>query len=208
MEEVVTNMSSEEEIVTELQSITAAQLNSWMSRKVQPYLKGQIAEVGNKNNITGGLRRKNKIVAISTSCISENSNNSYDTIISIDMAASIFNPRISLEDYTQLLATDGTFIVLSRVNIALFSESDKALKYWHKFNKSYIKRSLHGYFDIVKIWYFTLIETPDYRFTQETSSFNKSVTKFYISDTESLQRNCLFVLAVADKRKSKKKSNN
>jgi len=195
MEEVQTVTAIQREVSNGIKSITASQFNRWIFKKVQPYLKGRILDSGNSNGSIAGVCMQNNMT-VDTPPI--NQSVCYDTIIALDVDTDITKQSTKPVNFTQLLIPEGTLLLLSPVNIALYSELSKGLEYWHIHNKQLVKQSLKGDFNIIKTRYFSLSDAFTYS-SQQASIYDRLVTRFYISDSEAFQKIGIFVITIAKK---------
>lgn len=102
----------------------------------------------------------------------------------------------NLSSLSNILESEGHLIMFIKLYTALYDETDAGFNYWHKWNKSEIKKKLTAGLEIVKMRYFKVLPAAS---ANENNMFADLVTTFYLDDPL-VSLKGLAVIVIAEKR--------
>ncbi|MGY8814428.1 MAG: class I SAM-dependent methyltransferase [Gammaproteobacteria bacterium] len=176
-------MSTERYSGNELDIFRSAQnWKEYFSSYIKPYLAGHVLEVGAGNGSTtaqligAGVtswtclepdfvlateiaqlitkdEKFNCCEVINGSLSNLNPDNQFDVILYIDVLEHIENDHIEIEHVSTLLKPDGTLVILSPAHQWLYSEFDKSIGHFRRYNKTTLQAAIPSTLNLISIKY-------------------------------------------------------
>lgn len=189
----------------------ADRYNNWIVEQIKPYLGNNVLEVGCGNGnftvflaqecdrVTGidinreyvevakkRLAKQTGITILKEDVTKLQSNNSFDTIIMLDVLEHIENDIATLQQLNTLLQPQGKLIIKVPALNYIYGEMDRAIGHYRRYNKNTLVDTFQkANLAQPKVWYFNLAGIPGWWFnsilkrttpsSQQVNLFNKVV---------------------------------
>lgn len=127
-------------------ALSSCKFKTWTCLEPDPELVSQLKQV-----LDSGLSSQYKVITGTIGDVKPGEY--YDTILYIDVLEHIEDDRLELQNATRLLSDGGNLVILAPAHQWLFSEFDKSIGHYRRYNKTTLMEIIPDELELIKNYY-------------------------------------------------------